>query len=185
VGRRPGSRIASNYSTEGAAGCLSFAASARMLLRAHSSCHLPAGVGAGFADRHTLIHSPDALAVLGAFGADLSTLLAGVLVMRRVDQHEMGGGSAYFRAGHHEAEMGGFDMLPACLQAMVHRRGQAGFVAAQTGFDAAALERPALCRTFLAGAGRLFRRRRTFRGRSAGRYLAAEVPTFPGGRMVF
>src|SRR3954469_17522978 len=33
--------------------------------------------------------------------------------------------------------MGRLDMLAACLQAVVHGRGQAGLVAAQTGLDAA------------------------------------------------
>jgi len=32
--------------------------------------------------------------------------------------------------------MGGLDMLPSCLQAMIHRGGQAGFIAAQASLDA-------------------------------------------------
>jgi hypothetical protein len=39
-----------------------------------------------------LVHVSDPLAVPGAFHADLRAFLASVLVMRTIDQHEMGGG---------------------------------------------------------------------------------------------
>jgi hypothetical protein len=60
-----------------------------------------------------------------------------MLVVGRADQHEVGGSSAHLGASHHQTEMGRLDMLAACLQAVVHGRGQAGLIAAQTGLDAA------------------------------------------------
>jgi hypothetical protein len=99
--------------------------------------HFAAGVGAGFTGRDAFIHVADSLAVLGALGANLGAFPAGMLVMRGVDQHEMRRSSAHFRAGHHQPEVSGFSMLSAGFKAMIHRRRQAGLIAAQTDLDAA------------------------------------------------
>ena len=83
------------------------------------------------------MHAADALAVFSAFGANLRTLAAGMLVMRRIQQHEMCGRPADLRARHHQPEMRGPDMLTSDLQAMRHRRSETGLVAAQALVDAA------------------------------------------------
>jgi hypothetical protein len=56
-------------------------------------------------------------------------------MMAGTAQHEIGGGLTDLGAVHHEAEMGGFDMLAACFQAMVHGLLQAHTVAAVAGLD--------------------------------------------------
>ena len=82
-------------------------------------------------------HAADPLAIARAFSANLRTFATGVLVMRRVDQHEMGGGAAYFGTGHHQPEMGGLDMLPTGFQTVVHGRAETSLVASETVLDAA------------------------------------------------
>ncbi|AJD42640.1 hypothetical protein RGR602_CH03331 [Rhizobium gallicum bv. gallicum R602sp] len=47
----------------------------------------------------------DRLTILGALSTDFSTFGAGVLVVRRTQQHEMRRGPADFRASHHEGEV--------------------------------------------------------------------------------
>src|SRR5437763_1559688 len=75
--------------------------------------HLAAGVRARPAHGNTLRHAADALAIPGALGADLGAFGAGVLVMRRIQQHEMRRRAANLGAGHHQTEMRGLDVLAA------------------------------------------------------------------------
>src|SRR5258708_599375 len=75
---------------------------------------------------HAFLHVPDPLAVPRTLLADFCAFAAGVLVVRRADQHKVGARSADFHARHHELEVGGFDVLAAYLKAMVHRRAEAG-----------------------------------------------------------
>ena len=51
--------------------------------------HFSAGRCASLALRDTLVHVTDPLAVRRAFGADLSAFAACVLMVRRIDEHEM------------------------------------------------------------------------------------------------
>jgi hypothetical protein len=60
-----------------------------------------------------------------------------MLMVRGVDEHEVRGGSADFRTRHHQAEVSRLEVLPARFKAMIHRRGEAGFVARQAVLDAA------------------------------------------------
>ncbi len=101
------------------------------------ACHRPAAFGALSAGLNAILHSADALAVLGTFGADLGAFLADVLMVGRVQQHEMRRGPADFGAGHHQAEMRGFGVLASDLQAMGHRHAEARLLAAQAVVDAA------------------------------------------------
>jgi hypothetical protein len=103
----------------------------------YSGRHCTARFRACPAHRDALVHAADPLAITGAFGANLRTFATGVLVMRRVDQHEMGRSPAYFGTGHHEPEMGGLDMFPAGFETMIHGGGETGSVAGETGLDAA------------------------------------------------
>ncbi|SPP94886.1 protein of unknown function [Bradyrhizobium vignae] len=99
--------------------------------------HCAARLRAGAADRDAFVHAADPRAILGAFAADFGALSACMLVVRRVYQHEMRGGPAHLRAGHHQAEVFWLDVLAACLEAVVHRRAEACLVAAHAEFDAA------------------------------------------------
>ncbi|MEL4419803.1 hypothetical protein, partial [Shewanella algae] len=81
-------------------------------------------------------HPADALAVLGAFGADLGALLADVRMVRRIEKHEVRRSSAYLGTRHHQSDVLRFDVLPAGLQAVGHRRPETHLVAAQAFVDA-------------------------------------------------
>jgi hypothetical protein len=52
-----------------------------------------------------------------------------------VDQHEMGRSPAHLGTGHHQAEMFRLDVLAAGLEAVVHRRAEAGPIATQAELD--------------------------------------------------
>jgi hypothetical protein len=69
--------------------------------------------------------------------ADLGAFAADVLVVRRLDQHEVGAGPADFGAGHHQAKMRGLDVLALGLEAVAHGHAAAGLIAAQAFLDAA------------------------------------------------
>jgi hypothetical protein len=88
--------------------------------------------------------------------------------------------------------MGRLDMLSSRLQAVIHRRRQAGFVAAQTALDATGHflkkeppKRLGLCGVFLVGASGFLCRSGALCGGPVRRCLTAESPTFSGGRVVF
>jgi hypothetical protein len=61
--------------------------------------HGPAALSTTPTRLHAIGHVADALAILGALLADIGALRANALVLRRVDQHEMGGGPADFGTG--------------------------------------------------------------------------------------
>src|SRR5690349_17903997 len=103
----------------------------RRACRSNSGRHLPAGLGAAPAGLHALLHAADLLAGAGALVADFGAFAAGVLVVVRPNQHEVGGGLAHLGAGQHEPEVLRLDVLAARLEAVVHRHAQAGRVAAQ------------------------------------------------------
>jgi hypothetical protein len=60
-----------------------------------------------------------------------------MLVMRRVNQHEMRGCPADLGARHHQAEMGRLNMLPTSFKTVVHGGGETCPVAGKTRLDAA------------------------------------------------
>ena len=99
-------------------------------------CHLPAALRTASALGDTIIHAADLLAGLGAFLTDLCAFGAGMLVMRRANQHKMRRGPADLSAGHHGTHVAWLNVLAALLQAMVHRHTKAGLVAAQAFIDA-------------------------------------------------
>ncbi len=86
-----------------------------------------------------VLHVADLLAGAGALFANLGALAAGVLVVLGAEQHKMGRGAADLGAGHHDPEVAGLDVLAANLQAVVHRRTEAGLVTAQALVDAGLL----------------------------------------------
>jgi hypothetical protein len=103
-----------------------------------SGRHPAAALGAVAARLHAFLHAADLLAALRAFLTDLRALAAGVLVVVRADQHEVGRRLADLGAGHHNPEVPWFDVLATLLQAVVHRRPEANAVAAQAFLDAGA-----------------------------------------------
>jgi hypothetical protein len=102
----------------------------------HSGGHGPAALGTAAAGFDALLHVAHALTIIGAAQADLGTVGTGTLVVRRFEQHEMGGCPAYFGTGHHQAEMLGLDMFAAHLETMRHGRSQTGLITAQAVVDA-------------------------------------------------
>jgi hypothetical protein len=64
--------------------------SARSVQGASSYCHPAATLGAAAAGINAFLHVADLLAGAGALLADLRALAAGVLVVGRADQHEVG-----------------------------------------------------------------------------------------------
>jgi hypothetical protein len=105
--------------------------------RKFSGRHFPAGIRTSLASRHTFIHSADAPAVFGTFRADLRTFPAGVLVMGRIDEHEVSRCPADFGASHHETKVFGLHMFAACFEAVVHGRRETGLVTTEASLDAA------------------------------------------------
>jgi hypothetical protein len=101
------------------------------------SGHLFAGCCTCLAGGDAFVHIPYPLAVRGALSANLGAFAAGMLVVRRIDQHEMCRGPANFGTRHHQAEMRRFGMLATSFEAMVHGGRQTGPVAGETGLDAA------------------------------------------------
>src|SRR5690606_1983491 len=83
-----------------------------------------------------LLHALESRTVLRAFAADLGAFAAGMLVMRRADQHEMRRRSADLGARHHQPEMLRRDMFAAFLEAMPHGRAQADRIAVKAIIDA-------------------------------------------------
>jgi len=67
-----------------------------------------------------IVHATQSLAIFGTLGANLRAFAADMLVMGRVQQHEVCGGPANFGAGHHKPEVLGLDMFSAGLEAMRH-----------------------------------------------------------------
>jgi hypothetical protein len=61
---------------------------------------------------------------------------AGVLVVRRAGQHEVGRVSADLGTGRRQAEVAGLDVLSALFETVGHRHAEAGLVAAQALVDA-------------------------------------------------
>jgi hypothetical protein len=57
-------------------------------------------------------------------------------MVRCIDQHEVSGGSADFRTGHHQTEMGRLDVITAPFEAMHHGRADASLITALALFDA-------------------------------------------------
>ena len=84
-----------------------------------SGCHVAAALGATTAGVDAFLHVADLLAGLDALLADLSALATGMLVVGRVDQHEVSRGPADLGAGHHEAECSGSTCLPPCSRQCV------------------------------------------------------------------
>src|SRR5215213_2374917 len=101
-----------------------------------SSCHLAAAFSASAAGVHTILHVPDLLAIAGAFLTNLRALAAGVLVMGRVDQHEVSRCAAHFSARHHQAEVPRLHVLAALFETVCHGSAEAYLIAAQTLLDA-------------------------------------------------
>jgi hypothetical protein len=56
--------------------------------------------------------------------------------MRTVDEHEMCGRSAHFRAGHHQPEMRGLNVFAAFFKTVIHRRAEANFITIEATVDA-------------------------------------------------
>ncbi|MCC8981478.1 hypothetical protein H8A92_22130 [Bradyrhizobium sp. 10BB] len=83
-----------------------------------------------------MVHAANAIAILGTFTADFRAFAARMLVVRGVDQHEVGRRPAHLRARYHQAEMRRFNMLAAGDEAMVHGRTDTGPVAGQASLNA-------------------------------------------------
>lgn len=60
---------------------------------------------------NAVLHIPDTLAVLGTRLANLRAFFARVLVVIRVDEHEMRRRAAHLGAGQHEPEVVGLGVL--------------------------------------------------------------------------
>src|SRR6266540_539398 len=80
--------------------------------------HLAAALRATPASLDAFLHIADLLTVASAFLADFRALAAEVLVVGRIQQHEMRRRAADFGARHHQTEMPRLRVLPACFQAM-------------------------------------------------------------------
>src|SRR5687767_14765850 len=105
-------------------------------LSAATGGHALAAFLAGLARRHAFAHVADFATALGALAADLRAYRALQVVLRRVVEHERGGGPADFRAAEHQAEVLWFDVFATQFQAM-HRSGLlAGAIAIQAHTDA-------------------------------------------------
>ena len=63
--------------------------------------HFFTALSAGLTGYNALLHIAYPPAIFRTLGANLCAFLAGMLVMRRIDKHEMRRGPANFRAGHH------------------------------------------------------------------------------------
>jgi hypothetical protein len=98
--------------------------------------HSLAALGAAAARNHALLHVTDPLAIIGALGADFSALAASVLVVGRIQQHEVSRRPANLGACHHQREVVLFDVFAAHFQAMVHRGRETNGVAAKAFVDA-------------------------------------------------
>lgn len=98
--------------------------------------HALTALSAAATSRDAFIHVAEALAIPGAFAADLRALRTSVLVVRRAYQHEVGAGPADFRARRHQAEMRRSHVIAPGFEAMSHSGRQADLVAAQAFFDA-------------------------------------------------
>jgi hypothetical protein len=109
----------------------------RWLFMSASRSHGAAGLSAASTCCDTLAHAAEALAILGAFGADLGTFAAGVFVVRRGDEHEVRRGPAHLSARHHQPEVRRRDVLPAGLQTVIHSHAETRLVAVQADIDAA------------------------------------------------
>jgi hypothetical protein len=83
--------------------------------------HSLAAFDAAAARIYALLHVADPFAIVCALRADFSALGAGVLVVGRIQQHEVSRRPADLGTCHHQREMALFDMLAADFQAMVHR----------------------------------------------------------------
>lgn len=106
-------------------------------MNANSGSHLLATFGAVTASVYAIFHFADPLTICGALCADLGAQATSAFVKFRADQHDVRGCSTDLGASHDQAEVLGFGMLIADLQAMSHRRRQARLIAAQTFLDAA------------------------------------------------
>lgn len=95
-----------------------------------SGSHFPAAVGTSPALAGAVLHVADLLAGAGAVLADIGALGAGVLVVRRTEQHEVRGGPADLGAGEHQTEMLGLNVLAAGRQAVMRGHAKTGLVAA-------------------------------------------------------
>ena len=75
-------------------------------------------------------------AAFGAIITDLCAFTADVLVMFRLDQHEMRAGTAKLSTRHHDFEVLRLHMLAARFETVVHRHTEAALVTAQARIDA-------------------------------------------------
>jgi hypothetical protein len=82
------------------------------------------------------VHIANAFAIIRAFGADFRALSACVLMVRSVDEHEVGRCPTDLGASHYQTEMVGLDVFTAGFQAMIHRGTETCLVAIQAGLDA-------------------------------------------------
>jgi hypothetical protein len=102
-----------------------------LLLRGRG-CHFLAATGATSACLHALLHAANSRTAFGACLAYLGASRTRGAVEARVGEHEICSGAADFRAARHEPEVVRFDVLAACLQAVIHGIAPAGLVAVQT-----------------------------------------------------
>ena len=100
-----------------------------------SGGHAAAAFSAAAAGVHTVLHVAYSLAIICAFFANLCTLAASVLMVRRIDQHEIGARTANLSARREQAKVLRLDMLTAQLETMIHCRAEANLVAAQAFID--------------------------------------------------
>lgn len=104
-------------------------------LFAFSACHGVATFCASPAGSDTILHSAEASQSL-AHSAQISAhSRQRCLWCGEFNSMKVGRGAADFRAGHHQAEMRGFDMLAPYFQAMCRRRAKGGLITAQALVD--------------------------------------------------
>ncbi len=97
--------------------------------------HLPASSGAMPTGRDAFIHAANFFAIRRAGLADFGANLANPMLEMRATQLEISRGLANFGAIHQQAEMFGFDVFTAGLEAVVHGGLQADLITTATSFD--------------------------------------------------
>jgi hypothetical protein len=98
--------------------------------------HALAAFRAGFACGDAVVHVADFATALGALAADFRADAALQVMLRRVVEHQRGGGPAHFRATEHQAEVLGLDVFASQLQAMHGSGLLAGAIAVKAQADA-------------------------------------------------
>jgi hypothetical protein len=92
----------------------------------------PAVFGAPPACFGAFLHVTDAVAVVGALFANLSTCRTYGPINWRAEKEDMSASTTHLCAGHQEAIVLGFYMLTAQFETVMHRSAEANLIAAKT-----------------------------------------------------